>query len=81
MVYPRSHSSLSFYCTSLVTQKNALWINSQKAEGNIFADLLQMCLLIHPNSQRLLSFHVTLENIWTNSNINPSQPSASREVN
>ena len=58
MVYPRSHSSLSFYYTSLVTQ-NAVWINSQKAEGNIFADSLQMCLLTHPNSQRLLSLHVT----------------------
>lgn len=59
MVYPRSHSSLSFYYTSFVTQ-NAVWINSQKAEGNIFADSLQMCLLTHPNSQRLLSLHVTL---------------------
>lgn len=49
MVYPRSHNSLSFCYTSLMTQ-NAMWINSQKAEGNIFADPLQMCLLIHPNS-------------------------------
>ena len=63
MVYPRSHSSLSFYYTSFVTQ-NAVWINSQKAEGNIFADSLQMCLLTHPNSQRLLSLHVTLDQEW-----------------